>query len=65
MDGWMDGFRIAYSNQKTIKNNIALKIRHLNSTCSFFAQKSMAQDGWTDGWVGGRAGLRIVYSNQK
>ena len=35
-------------------------------------QKSMALDGWMDGWVGGRmsgwmggrAGLRIAYSNQ-
>ena len=22
-------------------------------------------DGWMDGWVGGRARLRIAYSNQK
>ena len=27
--------------------------------------KSRALDGWSDGWVGGRARLRIAYSNQK
>ena len=43
------------------------------SMCSFFVQKSMALDMWMDGWVGGymdrwvggRAGLRIAYSNLK
>ena len=35
-----------------------------------FVQKSMILDdgsmyGWMDGWVGGNAGLRIAYTNQK
>ena len=33
--------------------------------CSFFAQEIMALSGWVGGWMDGRAGLRITYSNQE
>ena len=40
--------------------------------CSFFMQKKSGagwmggrMDGWVGRWMGGRAGLRIAYSNQK
>ena len=28
-------------------------------------EKTWALDGWMGWWVGGKAGLRIAYSNQK
>ena len=56
------------SRVKKISQKMSASIQQI-SICSFFAQKSMALDGWVDGWmdrwVDGRARLGIAYNNQK
>ena len=60
------------SNNRTLHRK-AVHLYTKSAYAHFSPKKRMALDGWMvrkvdgwmDGWLGGRAGLRIAYSNQK
>ena len=55
MDGWMDGC------QSRVKDCLQQSISRPK-----LCWMGGWMDGWKlDGWMGGKAGLRIAYSNQK
>jgi hypothetical protein len=51
MDGWMEGSR----SRSRVKDCLQQSI----------SKKAGWVEGRKDGWMGGKAGLRIAYSNQK